>query len=379
MKRIAIAGFVLFLFVWVPFTASSQSYISAMVTNPLNLRTGPGLSFPAVGVLSYGEQVQLDGRSSDYQWVHVNDNGTAGWVSTCCIRLQDGVLDTLAATEIRGAEMPNGESQSISFEPETGNTLSPVLQLGWQTFSIVARGRALGNRAGAFSKVGDCLTDQDSFFRGFGRGEYSLGEHGSLATTVGFFAATPGEAGKETGDNSFVQPSMAARGGFSAASILDPTWASAEFCESGESPLGCEYRRTKPAVALIMLGTIDVYSYPPETFGAYMSQIVQVSIDHGVVPVLTTVPHSQDDPTTATILAMNDQLRAIASNYGVPLIDLWQAAQELPHGGVMPDYALHLSGGGRYIDLGLAGTQGHALHNLLALQMLDQLRASVLQ
>jgi len=48
----------------------------------LNVRSGPGLYYPAVGLLSRGQEVRLLGRSWSARWVKVEAPGNVrGWVS----------------------------------------------------------------------------------------------------------------------------------------------------------------------------------------------------------------------------------------------------------------------------------------------------------
>lgn len=55
--------------------------------------------------------------------------------------------------------------------------------------------------------------------------------------------------------NAFNHISFAAGNGWLASSLLAK---SVPGCESGEAPVACEYRRSKPSVALIMIGTNDL-------------------------------------------------------------------------------------------------------------------------
>ncbi len=69
----------------------------------------------------------------------------------------------------------------------------------------------------------------------------------------------------------------------------------------------------------------------------------------------------------------------LGREFGVPVINLWQAARGLPHSGVENDL-LHLSyGSSGALLFGNEETQyGLTLWNLLALQTLDLLRTQVL-
>ena len=86
-----------------------------------------------------------------------------------------------------------------------------------------ARGRAKGNRPDVFSKLGDCMTENEHFLLPFGDGDYDLGAHAGLQPLIERFRRTPARAGNWT-KNSFDTPGLSAAGGFNIAAPLDPTW-----------------------------------------------------------------------------------------------------------------------------------------------------------
>ncbi|NJL95674.1 MAG: SH3 domain-containing protein [Anaerolineae bacterium] len=49
--------------------------------NALNMRAGPGTTFPVLSQLSLAAEVPAVGRLSDGSWLEVNQGGTRGWVS----------------------------------------------------------------------------------------------------------------------------------------------------------------------------------------------------------------------------------------------------------------------------------------------------------
>jgi hypothetical protein len=242
--------------------------------------------------------------------------------------------------------------------------------------AVFAAGRAVGTRADVFTKVGDCITDTFVFLVPFGEGGYDLGPHGELEATIAHFTSTPPREGVA---NSFVNPSVAANSGFYSPDVLDPTWANGALCWAGESPLACEYRLTRPSVAIITFGLIDMQAADPDQFRAVMRRVVQTSINRGVVPVLTTIPLSPDYPMYHSGLVHNVITLDVAQEYDVPLINVWLAARELPNNGLEQDN-FHLSSNGqRWIAFGSDEfIYGHALRNLLTLQTLDVLRRDLL-
>ncbi len=128
--------------------------------------------------------------------------------------------------------------------------------------ALTARARAIFEQGQAldvprdphvFSKVGDSMTASEHFLVDFGTGDYDLGAYTDLQAVVEFFAVDE--------INAFNRENYANALGFSTASALDTTWAIAEVCEPNETPLGCEYRESNAAFALIMFGTNDVMAF----------------------------------------------------------------------------------------------------------------------
>jgi lysophospholipase L1-like esterase len=98
--------------------------------------------------------------------------------------------------------------------------------------------------------------------------------------------------------------------------------------------LACEYRIHKPSFAIIAIGTDDYLS--PERFETNLRQIVEMSINLGIVPILFT----QMD--NANLLDNNAVIVKVANAYDLPLVDLMQAAQLLPNQGLLDH--MHPSG-----------------------------------
>jgi hypothetical protein len=128
-----------------------------------------------------------------------------------------------------------------------------------------------------------------------------------------------------------------------------------------------------------MLGGRDAIAFNVDTYKANMEQIVQYSIDQGVIPVLTTFVVRSDQPTYEKSLQFNNALLDIAEAHGTPVINLWAAAQSLPDNGIGPDGAHLADEVGQFCAFnGPEKVLGVTLRNLLTLQALDALRVNVL-
>jgi hypothetical protein len=101
---------------------------------------------------------------------------------------------------------------------------------------IYQKGLALGNDPHAFAKAGDCNSTTPHFLAAFDvPGDYRLGtQYAYLQETITQFAG------------SFARESQAVHIGYTAYDLGQPMWANPNFCNSGETPLQCEYRRSVP-------------------------------------------------------------------------------------------------------------------------------------
>ena len=268
-----------------------------------------------------------------------------------------------AATERATATVTSTAASTRLAARTPTQTATPGPQ-DWQKLPVVptisARGRAiyqhgldLGNNPQAFSKVGDCesqavwfLTDFDS-----GPSAYSLGDYAGLQDVIDHFKGSYGRL------------SQAAKPSFNAASLMTAMWADPAACQKGETPLACEFRINRPAVALVMLGTND--SPRPETFEANLRKIIDFAIEQGVLPVLATKADNLEGDGR-----INATIARLAQEYDIPLWNYWAAVQSIPQHGLQEDGA-HLTLGPNRFDDPWALKTGWAVRNLTALQVLD--------
>jgi hypothetical protein len=230
----------------------------------------------------------------------------------------------------------------------------PVLPVASERIKeIYDRGILLGNNPRAFSKVGDCGSTPAWFLGDFDRGPkfYRLGEHTYLEAVIHEF------------QGSFDRTSLAAKSGFNASSIFAPLWANREFCQADETPLACEYRLHRPIVALVMLGSNDVWHL--DTFEPRMRQLIEYSMDNGVIPILSTKADNLEKDES-----INQTIARLAVEYQVPLINYWGAVQELPNKGLQED-AVHITWAPNRFDDPQAMKAGWPVRNLTSLQALD--------
>jgi uncharacterized protein YraI len=399
----------------------------AVEPSVFDLYAGPGTTHPVETTIPAGIQLVVEGRDDTGAWllVHAQDGATRGWIATDSVTLGEGMV--VASLPVIGDEpLEEQPVEAAAAQPQEQPAAAPAEQpqeqpaepaeppsvvepppyqpsnasldaivnrlygvpvvptwLSARTREIFRYGQQAGMRADVFSKIGDCQTADLSFMLPLGDNEYDLGPYGALQSTIDYFSATSPRAGVP---NSFVNASLSAVPYFTAAGVLDPTWATPDYCQPGESPLACEYRVVRPGIAIIMLGTMDVTVYGPETFDANMRRVVNETISRGIVPVLTTFP-SHPDRFWEQSLQFNAIILDIAQDENIPVINFWLASRALPNYGLKDDN-LHLSGKGerrlsvhgpndRWIAFnGEEQVWGHTLRNLVTLQTLDMIRRS---
>jgi hypothetical protein len=237
---------------------------------------------------------------------------------------------------------------------------------------IFLLGQSLGNRPNVFSKVGDSITDNDAFLVPIGLGNYNLRDHAYLQPVIDYFSQAAAGDG-----NSFANTSLAAKGGWSAWQVREPGKGDPALCRQDETPLVCEYRLVRPSIALIMLGTNDVMTTPSGTYESWMREIVETSIEMGVIPVLSTIPDFKREGFEERVPELNGIIRSLALEYEVPLWDYWASLQDLPEkglseDGVHPGWAVPADFKPYFLQYGMT------MRNLTALQALDAIWREVI-
>jgi hypothetical protein len=219
--------------------------------------------------------------------------------------------------------------------PEISNTVVQIFQ----------NGLAQGRESAHFSVVGDCQAIPFVFMGPIGRKELLPGGNEQyLWDSIRYF------------DPSLNRESITVRGGFTAASLMNPMQADQRECRPGETPLTCEYRLHNPAFVFI---TLENWRNPDtiERYEVYLRDIVEYVIARGSVPILLTKADASEVPERIHII--NPAIAKIAYEYDVPLVNFWRAAQSLPNRGIDPEReGFHLS------------QEGYNLKNLLSLRAL---------
>lgn len=187
-----------------------------------------------------------------------------------------------------------------------------------RVFEIYQTGVEMGNDPHHFSKIGDCHSVKAAFMGLFDKeGWYKLEDDtADLQATIEWFSG------------SFDRDGQGVKGGYNAAAVLSPLWADPAACLPGETPVQCEVRVHQPTFAIISL---EVWwdGRTPERYEAYMREILDYLIEHGVVPILATKADNVEGDHS-----LNYTTAKLAYEYNLPLWNFWLAAQGLPNHGM---------------------------------------------
>jgi hypothetical protein len=248
--------------------------------------------------------------------------------------------------------------------PDGWMSLPVIPTVSDATRSIYQRGLEMGNDPHAFSKIGDCQSITTYYLTYFDMpGYYNLGDYSYLQDTIDWFSG------------SFSRESLSVKGGFNAAAVLSPLRANTSLCNPNETPIACEFRLHNPSIAIISLE--EWWAGHPENYEIYMRQIIEYSIQEGVVPIIATKADNLEGNNL-----INQTIARLAQEYNIPIWNFWLAVQPLPNHGLLATNSsgevdmFHLthSEGYYFYNNPQAIQSGWSMRNLTALQALDAVR-----
>jgi hypothetical protein len=297
-----------------------------------------------------------------------------------CKRSNQGSTATRRGGRTRRPELEWLEDRCLLAVNFTTEPVIPVIDAATKAHlqGVFLRGIQAGNRPDVFSKVGDSITATPFFLVDLGGPAYNpfdpltTGAYLGLAPTIAYFRAEPVDA---LGNNSFNHASFAAFPGWTSSIVLGDGGVN--------SPLLTELNATHPAVALIMIGTNDQYlSADLNSFAGRITAIATLALDHGVIPVLSTIPDYfyLGGQLEGRALAYNQIIAEVAATLDVPLWNYWLAMQPLPNKGISSD-TVHPSvsplGSGNFTPEGLI--YGFNVRNLTAVEVLAKIQQVVME
>lgn len=332
---------------------------------------GPSGATTQISAVRQGTDVHVIQRNTIGNWIRVQQRTSAGavsidgWVVTGFMALDPAFDLRMVAISRSATEYTEGivASQTMA-EIYRAPLVSPISEA---MRAVYEHGQSLGNSPRTITKVGDSVSANKFYLEPMNDTRAALGAYGYLRETIAYFGA------------SAAQPSIASRIGMSTYTVLDPMWADKTACEPNESPLACEYRVKKPIAAFIVFGPNDVRSMTETDFAGQIRKIIDVSLEMGVIPILSTFSVSPDDGLFPQALNFNRELVRLAAETQVPLINFWAGARLLPDYGLDTDGVHPKNTGFDYLkfDNGSEAYSGTALHNLLSIRMLEELRLTL--
>jgi hypothetical protein len=207
-----------------------------------------------------------------------------------------------------------------------------IPQVSTRAKEIYQRGLLMGNDAHHYSVAGDCQSVPEVFLGIFEGDRYRLSESDQpLAETIANFKGQ------------FSRDGVAVKRGFGITSILDPTWSEPGICQPNEMPLECEFRVNKPSILFINMGT-NWKNSSAEAYEKYLRQVVDYSIEHGVLPILSSKLDNVEGGHSINVVTAS-----VAHDYDLPYWNLWLAADGLPNHGLDSDPEKYFSVDAQYL------------------------------
>jgi hypothetical protein len=262
------------------------------------------------------------------------------------------VTEQTSDAQITPASTSEATTEAIAY-PDDWREMPVIPIVSDRAREVYQRGVEMGRDPGAFSIVGDCQNVSNYFLENFAHPEqYDLGPYPELQETIDHYY------------ESFARPRAAVQPGFNVAAVLSPLWSNADICDTHESPLECEFRLNNPSIVLISMETWW-YDRPASTYAGYLRQIVEYSMEQGVIPILATKADNLEEDNS-----INAAIVQVAQEYDMPLWNFWAAVQPLPGHGLTDD-GFHLTYARPLFGDEEVMLSAWPVRNLTALQAID--------
>ncbi len=348
-------------------TTSLLNLSATLIVEEAVLNVPTATANPAVHVVSAGDtlyQISLEYGISLESLAGANNISDTNQV-VVGQELQIPVATPLSVVAGENTGTDTSMPQRIALNIPTqvnGVSLNQIIQVSPQAeatiLEIYERGQTMGRNPRAFSKLGDSTIENPHFLTRFDNWQgfdYNLGDYVYLEGVIDYYAG------------SFIRQGESVRRGMHSWTVFDPQWANNGNCQPAESPLACEFRVHNPSILLVRLGANDVGV--PRAFENNMRDVIEFSIENGVIPILGTKADRNDGASNPNNLI----IRRLVEEYQLPLWDFDRLADTLPRRGLTTD-GIHMTinFSHDYTDPATFRT-GHGANNLSALILLDVL------
>ncbi|NJM40798.1 MAG: hypothetical protein HC853_08515 [Anaerolineae bacterium] len=251
------------------------------------------------------------------EWILFKFGDSQAWVSRTAVRFRDNY----DWTQLKVVDV-----QKVSTVAAAPKSLAGVPVFSARVKQMYAAAVKAGRNGRMATVIGDCNSEWPVYFGRLLAGATNFGTFPKLANTYKHFSP------------SFVRASLATQGSFTSQMAFDPAWTDPAKCNANEGPLACELRVSKATIMIISLGTGDTFSW--QGFEANLRKSVDTVLAAGAVPVLVTKADLLEfNQGGASKDFINNVIRAVGAQYGVPVIDFGRVAANLPNGGLMEEHA----------------------------------------
>lgn len=273
---------------------------------------------PEVGRLLKFQCYTVLGRDEASEWLMLPYGSSPAWVSRSAVRFKEGVDIT---------QLPLANKAAV--QPTPALRLPGVPAVSKQMQQLYKDGVKAGRKPNTVSVIGDCNSEHPVFLGRLAAGAFNLAPYPQLQKTYQAFLP------------SFSRVSVATSGSFNAGMAFDGTWADPKQCKPNEGPLGCELRLSNAGIMLISLGTGDTFTW--QEFETHYKSIIETVLAAKAVPVLMTKADALETRQGgAPAEYINNIVRKLGAQYGLPVIDFAKAAQTLPDGGLAQERNVNL-------------------------------------
>ena len=307
-------------------TVSAQESLKITITaDKAWLRNEPRLTAGNTAPVAKGQFYDVVGRTPDGAWWKLNVPEAKGgmWL------LAD--LGAPYAGDVMTA--PVAQAQAVPSTKATKKTTKKVKEAPFPAWvpKITPEQRGVWQAAVAagkdpyfFTVVGDCNSQPPVYLQRLASGQFDAS---SLSPRM--------QAIVQQFAKSFGRISLAAKGGFGSAAMMDPAWADGALCTptTGDSAYACELRVSRASIVFISLGTQEQYDW--KNFEKNFRPLIEHAKAKGVLPVLVTKADDIETAAGAESGTINTIIRKLAQEYNVPLLDFFAATRELPYGGLI--------------------------------------------
>lgn len=317
---------VIALMAFIPTAVAAGADVKYTITVPIAyLRAEPSLVAPTTLAVAKGEFYRVTARTADNAWVRLGvlTRTVAGtWLPADLGVLYEGKLSTVPVIPQTAKVLP--ATRAVTY-PKWIPVITPQMK------AIYKQAARYSKDPQIFTVVGDCNSLPPVYLQRIATGMFDASKYATLKPVVARFSG------------SFSRISLAVNGGFKTAAMMDPDWADHKLCATNDGPFPCEVWVSRASIVFIELGTGDQYEW--RDFETHYRPLIEHALKKGALPVLVTKADDLEARNGAPSGYINDVIRRLAKEYGVPLMDLWLATRSLPNGGLLDegDLDFHLS------------------------------------